>query len=375
MTATAPSGTDAADATSPELLAAVRAAVLPGFPELDPARTDMRVRWHRRRLRCSLAAVDLVDGTTARTVVVKVRADQVAERAGERHGRPRVAGGDVRAREAAVLEHAGLVALERAVGDGPAPGLRAVRPLALLPELAALVMAEVGGPTLKDVLQRSSRPHRAGPTDLRPWRNAGALLAAYQQQAAPPGATPWLSTPAETADLVGRLVGYLRSRRAPEDVLLAVERRVDGLLSQVRGPLRLAPSHGDFAPRNLFAGDDGAVALFDPMPAWTVPTAYDLATFSVALRTSGVQLATRGAAFARDGLEEREAALLAGHGTSPDDPLLRVLVLLGLLDRWSWLASPAPGRGGARGRLSGMKLAWLRSALVAEVRRSPALHR
>lgn len=374
MTASTSTGADAADATRPELVEAVRAAVLPGFPELDPARTEVRVRWHRRRTRCSLAGVDLDDGTTSRGVVVKVRADEATERAGERHGRPRVAGGHVRAREAAELEHAGLVALERAAADRAVPGARAVRPLALLPDHAALVMAEAGGPTLKDVLQRGSRPRRSASTDLLPWRHAGSLLAAYQRQPAPPQARPWLSTPAEIGDLVGRLAGYLRSRGGADDLLLDVERRADGLLAEVRTPLLLAASHGDFAPRNLFAAADGSVALFDPMPAWTVPTAYDLATFSVALRTGGWQLASRGAAFARGGIEAREAALLAGHGTPSDDPVLHVLVLVGLLDRWSWLASPARD-GGARGRLSGVKLAWLRSALVAEVRRSPALHR
>ncbi|HWH28597.1 MAG TPA: phosphotransferase [Mycobacteriales bacterium] len=363
-----------ADATRPELLAAVARAVAGESADGPGGRPEVRVRWHRRRPRCALAALDVVDGSVTHAVVVKARADRATERAGARHGRPRVAGGEVGAGAAAVLEHAGLVILERAVSASRLPGLAAVRPLALLPEHDALVMAEVAQPTLKDRLQRSSRVHRAGPEDLRPWRHAGELLAAYQREPAPAATRPWLATPQELADLVGRLLDYLRSRSAPEGLLRDVERLTGRLLPEVPEPVPLVASHGDFVPRNLFVGDDGSVALFDPMPGWSVPPAYDLATFCVGLRLNGWQLASRGAAFARSRLDAFASAVLAGHGTGPDDALLRLLVLVVLLDRWSWLASP-PAAAGARGTLSAVKLAWLRGALLAEVRRPPALVR
>ena len=337
------------------------------FPELDRGRVRTRQVWHRPRPRCSLAHLEVTDGDRVRAVVVKLRRDAHSPRAGDAEGRPHpVDAPDLPAAEAAALEHEGLGVLAGAVAAYGDPRLRAVRPLLLLPDDAALVMEHLALPTLRDRLVAGSRlrgPRAA--VDPEPWRAAGALLALQHRAQPAEGKPARLVARADLDRLVRRLTRYLGSRGQPADLLRRVDARADELLARVPDVLATAVGHGDFTPRNLFVDPCGGVVLFDPMPRWSVPRADDLATFLVAVRLSGPQLATRGAAFSRRQLARLEHALLAGYGVPADAPDVALLTLVHLMDRWCWLAS-SPIVPSRRGRV---RQAWLRQEVHREARR------
>lgn len=209
---------------------------------------------------------------------------------------------------------------------------------------------------------------------MAPWENAGALLALYHRSLPEARAEAQLTRTDEVSRLLSDLFRYLSSRHAPAQLLQAVERRAEELLRELPDVLPSRVAHGDFSARNLFVDAGGRVSLFDPMPRWRTPAADDLAAFIVGMRLSGQQLATRGAAFSTADLDRREAALLRGYGLPADDPALRLLVLVALLDRWSWLAS-RPSATGLRRQVSALRSAWLRQEIYREARRVASVDR
>jgi hypothetical protein len=202
----------------------------------------------------------------------------------------------------------------------------------------------------------------------RSWWQAGAWLAVFQNE------SPHAELPARQSsreDVVERFIAYDRflhdclGRAAGDGARRAAALAADVLPER----LPLVVGHGDYAPRNAFQRPDGRLVVFDPLPRWAVPRLEDLARFLVAIRLLGVQLHTRGVAYAEHELAGLEHNVLDGYRTEAKigTAELRCYQALISLDRWSALVGdPASGW---RGRLHRASARLASGYLRAEVDR------
>jgi hypothetical protein len=341
------------------LLAAVTEEARTGgsawFPELRTASVRVRLRHTMERPRCRLFRLDLDDGRTTRPVVVKARHSDTRLRRPDRfEDRPVLAPVRLLSDEdTGRREYDGLVLLRDALS--PELGSRrfgVLRPLAWLPEHAAIVTDFVEQPTLRTRLLATSRLHpwSGEPLPGTPWRNAGAALRRFHDQPTSLSLPPRAETPGQVGTLYRQFAEFLLERTGPLPVLAELASCGPELAARsLPSDLPLGTGHGDFVANNLFTGDGGEITVFDPLPMWRVPRHQDLATLLVGLRVLPVQAASRGLALPGAVLDRYEAALVAGY--SGDDSAdergsaLAAFQLLVLLDKWSALVSRGPRTG------------------------------
>jgi hypothetical protein len=345
----------------PGLLAAVteeaRAGGSAWFPELRTDSVTVRLRHTMERPRCRLFRLDLDDGRTTRPVVVKARHSETRLRRPDRfEDRPVLAPVRLLSDEdTGRREYDGLVLLR----DALSPHLGSqrfgvLRPLAWLPEHAAIVTDFVEQPTLRTRLLSTSRlrPWRAEPLPETPWHNAGAALRRFHDQPTSLSLPPRAETAAEVGKLYRQFAAFLVERTGPLPLLAELEACGAELAARsLPADLPLGTGHGDFVANNLFTGPAGEITVFDPLPMWRVPRHQDLATLLVGLRVLPVQAGSRGLAFPGSALDRYESALVAGyagHGSGDDavaGSALAAFQLLVLLDKWSSLVSRGPRTG------------------------------
>lgn len=325
------------------------------FPELRAGSVSVRVRQATERPRCRLFRLDLDDGRTVRPVVVKVRHSEARLRRPDRFGdRPVLAPVRLLSDEATGrCEYDGLVLLRDALARAAATSRYGVlRPLAWLPEHAAIVTDYVPHPTLRTRLLATSRlhPRRAAALPDTPWSNAGAALRHFHTQPTSSSLLPRAGTPEQVGELFQQFAGFLLPRAGALPVLADLAARGAELATGcLPRELPLRTGHGDFVANNLFAGPGGEITVFDPLPLWRVPPYQDLATLLVGLRVLPVQAGSHGLAFSERVLDRYESAVLTGYFGEETVPAgaLAAFQLLVLLDRWSALVS----RGTRTGRL------------------------
>jgi Phosphotransferase enzyme family. len=149
-----------------------------------------------------------------------------------------------------------------------------------------------------------------------------------------------------------RLPVVRRGDEAEERALL-IQRYIEFLLPRLADPVLLEPlaelatgtpdsgpmamSHGDLAPRNVFAWPEGHVAIFDPMPVWLAPAYEDVARFLVELATMALQTLTLGLAPGERATTRYRLAFLEGYFGDEPVPvgLLQSYEALLLLDKWA----------------------------------------
>jgi hypothetical protein len=325
------------------------AAWFPGTPP-DPA-VHLRPLAARRRSR--LYAVSLGDPAAPALLVAKVRNEHTAV-AGATGvpSRPVLAATAADEAELTGLEFAALRHLD-AVVPGDDPRFGTVRALAHLPEHHAIIMERAPGRPLRELLVRWSRLHprrrRDEPAPEPVFRAVGAWLRTFHE------ATPTSGHPARQAtsedvaahfaaleDFLGRRLG-----RGFGDLAGAGSAIATRLLPP--GDLPLAVGHGDFAPRNVLVDRTGRLVVLDPVARWAVPAQEDLCRFVVALQLNGLQVHTRGAAYAEETLARWQREVVTGYyGDAVPWGAVRCYQLLILLDKWSALVEPAR-HGGVRG--------------------------
>jgi hypothetical protein len=256
--------------------------------------------------------------------------------------------------EAAWREFQGLGLLEGALATSSGADFGVVRPLAWLPEHAAIVMSQIDEPTLRDHLVVTARPRPGRPprsVRAASWHNAGVALRRYHETPHTLAVVDRQSTRDEVAALCHSYRDFLRAQGAicarfateVADVLIA---RIHTDLPEL---LPVGTSHGDFVSRNIFTTTAGRVTLFDPMPLWRVPIYEDIARLlTVGLRLIDLQVFAQGLLFSRADLAAYERAFL--HGYFGEDPLpvvpLRVYQLILVLDHWCQRVGKQSRRGG-----------------------------
>lgn len=322
---------------SPALSAIVEHAVQHG-PEWygwqDPSRMRVTLGPGIRRVRCDLYRLDLSDGHRRASVMAKVRHCPP--------GRP-VASDRPTIRPAETLPDVDLARLEFAglgMGDGDDGRWASVRPLAVLPEHAAVMMDHVAGRTLRTALlnEARGRVRRNRSVDDSSWIAVGAWLRHYHGRR-PAGATPATRTADRAAvlPLYGRLADYLGDRGGRKIALDRIATAAVELAERhLPVELPMVTGHGDFAPRNVLVDPDGRIAVIDPLPRWRVPAYEDLCRFVVNTRCVGLQVASRGVAFGKAQLQRYEDLFLHGYyGAEPVPLALYAYMALILLDKWS----------------------------------------
>lgn len=313
---------------------------------------------HLRKLvdrpRALLYAVHLA-GSAEPHLLAKVRRDALGEGTGWAGTRPRLTAGPRPTSEMVALEYSGLRAIEAMSEPGHA-AYAAIRPRAHLEDVDTILMDYVDAATLRDVLLAQSRlPGRrpgsgAAATDAS-WRHVGAWLRGYQQAIPAEDLPARQSTRDEVVERFTAFDAFLVERLGRRTVGDGARKGADLAARVLPTAVPMAVGHGDFAPRNVFVLPDDRIAVFDPLPRWSVPRFEDLSRFLVGTRLLGLQLHTHGAAFSQESMTRREQHLIEGYAGGENVPLdeLRCIQLLVTLDHWSAVVDVAAA--GPRGRL------------------------
>jgi hypothetical protein len=213
----------------------------------------------------------------------------------------------------------------RDVRDGLAsyPGLSTVRPIACYPDLLAMVTEEAPGPTLTDLLRRSTAPGLARVRGLeRIVAETGRWLSAAQAVLPP---ARQVTAEKIRAYLDVRLAALERDRDMPltAEGRAAIERCRDRLLEASAGELGPVWIHADFCPENVIVGAEGIVVLDFTMA--TGGTKYhDVSHLFLRLETMKAKPWCRRAV-----VDRLQAALLRGFepGLTASRPLFQLFLL------------------------------------------------
>ncbi len=330
------------------------------FPDLDPTAIEVDVCSRQSRPRCDLYRLRVHDAHGESSIVVKVRhAAPATVRTGPFQRRPSLMSAGELLSDAAMArrEFDGLRAIADGLGGKESEGFGVVRPLALLPEHAAVVMDHVNHTPLRAALMAKSRFGRLTRADLPAptWANAGSWLRAYHQLEPTSPMPARNHTRTDIVRLFGeyaRFLAHHTGHLAFFDELTTTAVRQAGCLP---ADLPLVVGHGDYALRNVFVSGSGRVTVIDPLPRWCVPPYEDLARFIISMRLLGLQVVSQGLAFRESQLDRYELNFLRGYFADDAIPTsrLRAYQLLVLLDKWSATVSQAPRPGMPR-RLAAM---------------------
>jgi hypothetical protein len=304
-----------------------------------------RLRRLADRPRSSLFLVELDGAGPAPRILAKVRKPSAAPPLGGGAGRPRLSADPLPAGEATAVEYQGLRRIHEAL-DHPGSPFGAVRPLDHLPEVNAILMTWLPGVPLRRLLTAEARlvpswtlRRGGGPTPESAWRGTGAWLRAFQQAVPHDGLPPRTATAPEVVGMFAAYGAFLARRSG---VRLAASLADEGAALADRalpGSLPVAAGHGDYAPRNVLIGEDGRLAVVDPLPRWSVPAHEDLCRLLVGIRLLGLQVHSRGLAYSRSWIEAVEGEVIAGFFGEGPVPVaeLRCYQLLIMLDKWAAL--------------------------------------
>lgn len=301
-------------------------------------RPAARMYWYR-----------LGNHTSSRTLVIKVPGEPADSGQEDQLARPRMLEPPPLDTKYA-HEHQALQLLQRHFSELDDPRFGVIPLLGRIEPARAIVMGEIAGRSLKELIPRLSRVYPGPPPPLlrRAIRNTGAWLREYHHLE-PSGAVPRHPRREDFVDNVQRYCSHLGAVLSRHPVF-------DGLAEQLtRAARRFLPpelpvglAHGDFAMRNVLVGQAGRIFVFDTTAMWRTPIYADLAKFALAIRLSRVQVYSHGAAFSEGSLRQVNRWLFDGYyGREPvPEERIRLYALLLLLDKWSFeLALPRQERG------------------------------
>jgi hypothetical protein len=347
------------------------------FPEFAGERPRPHFVGGQARPRCILYRFDLHTEPVVRPVVVKVRHSRPELRRLDRFEGQRPVLAPVRAMsdgDNARREYDGLRSIQDMLQDADPDRFGVLRPLAWLPEHAAIVMDLVEQPTLRNTLLRESRTRVGRRTSVGegPWRNAGAWLRMFQTHRSPLMVPPDGAVHLSVGDLYRAFGGFLVERIGSRPLLTTLREAGHEIAASAlpSEPAR-GTAHGDFVANNMFLGAGGRITGFDPLPSRNVPLRLDLATLLVNTRVLPLQAVSQGTAIPAADLDRYEAAVLQGYFGSDAVPHTEVVAfqLLVLLEKWATVVSKRLQRGRVRPQLHQLRVRLVSHHYHREARR------
>lgn len=239
------------------------------------------------------------------------------------------------ARDRGTLELRALRAVEARLGRAGTDRFDVLHPLGVIDDGMALAMLTHDGVSLARVLSRLSRAPRGPIAPEALVEAAGAWLRLFHDAVDDSERPARQERVSEIAAALREFGDFLLAERADPALAELVDRAIDAC-SELRDPVPVRSSHGDFAPRNLIVGPDGRLTANDLLGRWRAPIYEDLATFLVALH-SGRQTVLAGGSLLRRPVGVLEDRFLAGYadgGVVPRRPIAIYEFLL-VLDKWS----------------------------------------
>jgi hypothetical protein len=223
------------------------------------------------------------------------------------------------------------------------PRFGTVRPLDKLTEQRAIIMEEVPAPSLRRLVEQTSRlknPFGAGgPNDLSlTFRNAGAWLCRFHSM---PIDQPIKIHNGQLSDFIttiNKLVDFLINDD-PRNLFLQqiAAKTVQDAMQILPEELPLGLRHGDYGTSNILAGLDGKVTVIDTPAICRTPIYEDLAYLLVALKAKWSQVLSQKLVYDSHQFALYEREFLSGYfGQSPIPyRIIRLYQMQTLLVRWS----------------------------------------
>lgn len=224
------------------------------------------------------------------------------------------------------------------------PRFGAVRPLDIVTEHQAIVMEEVLAPSLRHLVEQTSRlknPLRARVRNnlALAFRNAGAWLCMFHSM--PPIQSVKVTHNGQRLDFVStinKLVDFLIKADPRNSFLQQIAAKTVQDAAQIMPEeLPLGLRHGDYGLSNILADLDGKVTVLDTPAICHSPIYEDLAYLLVGLKAKWSQVLSLKLAYDSHQFALYEREFLAGYfGQSPMPyRILRLYEVQALLVRWS----------------------------------------
>jgi len=195
-----------------------------------------------------------------------------------------------------------LLRIESMIGDAGDPGLAAIRPVAYVENLNAVVTELLDARPLRKLARRARRSPAVGAAPaigrwLRRFHDeiGGARVERFDPDTLGP-------------DLADLAVLVAEGPVALKEGIASLGRIADSLAGR---EVRIATTHGDFGPSNVLIAPDGRIAVIDPNLVLG-PVERDAAKLAVALRTGPARLL--GGVRRRPGPDRFERGILEGYG-------------------------------------------------------------
>lgn len=319
------------------------------YPELTPGPISVSLLERHMRTRSALYTFRLAAPAADRLVVAKIskpfqRVARIDDATSFRlEARPYLTPPIDPAR-VPLLQYRGLKLMHERLSTVHDSRFGTIRPLDFIRDRRVMIMEHVGEPTISDVMRSAARlsipsSPRALPTLMS---NAGAWLRVYHELEYGTRLTMHGATREHFVEAIATFADYLHAAGGDRSFFRSLTNKVEASAeSAIPDLLPLGLSHGDYAPRNVFAGRGNRITGFDALPRFRAPIYADLGRFIMGLRSAGLQVISLGLAYQSHRLEDYERSFLAGYFATKAPPLraIGLYQLLILLDKWSALTS------------------------------------
>lgn len=343
----------ARDVSGDRIVAYVTSRLGSYYPELSGCRLSLsqgRSRTYRWSNHIEFAV--LADGsTTGYGILVKV--PQARDRSGRRQTGTRLDS----AEKSGKREYEALKMLYHHLADGEMEGVTAVQPLDFLPEFAAIVMEQLPGHNLLEIVNAAVTLRQESQAIQAAYK-AGCLLKALHE--IDHGTYPcrevldkedYVAKMSSFVDTLQRLGLSEPCLRHLQDTVSIIQKE----LGQAHEGITLTFVHGDFYPENIVISEQGAVYTVDTTLHQVAPTLEDVAKLLVGLDTMKRAILFGKGLLKLGAIEEMKRAFLHGY-FGHDLPCPRALTwcqIIALLRRWYEIYAAAQQ----------FRPAWLRSVV------------